>query len=57
MILLIEPGIDTLRRTQLAGPSLGPVPWVLWMNAVDQTVAIERSLTQPTSPALCLVSQ
>lgn len=28
---LIDPGVGTLRRAQVAGPSPGQVPQILWM--------------------------
>jgi hypothetical protein len=34
-MLLIDPGVGTLRRAQVAGPSPGQVPQILWM--IDQT--------------------
>jgi hypothetical protein len=39
MVLLIAPGVGTLRKAQVAGPSQGQVPRVLWMTVGDQTVA------------------
>jgi hypothetical protein len=35
-MLLIVPGIGTLPFGQAAGPSLGQVPRVLWMNSAGK---------------------
>ena len=44
MMLLIDPGIGTLRRAQVAGPSPGQVPQILWMIAkTDRNQRTRRS--------------
>jgi hypothetical protein len=40
---LIDPGIGTLRRAQVAGSSLGQVPQILWM--IYKTRSVANALT------------